>query len=438
MSSGAHDVEINTSHDETDVDEASLMATFYCPRHEEKTGFLYEELYRSLVQDDETTSPNFWQSPDGDTFLRRFDPPAAHDTTFIQLALNSGGDTASAWDEMRQRLENLLDTPTFKTFLCTSDSRPAWWGYSLTYTTVLPAGANLDEAFAELPPSVRRLGSSESLYELAQAEMSGGRVSLLRVPLRGEGLAAGTVYLALCPSDKEDEFVGTVLTEPDATLLMPDLIAHKAYHQMRQYRGGTLEKAAEEHASQLREAAEKLIDTDSGNPADVNLDELERAYPRSIRIVSRLKELHISLLRQSHNYDWWRAQMEQNGILEYHRSHLETAVSGIDLLVQRWEYAIESAKAALSIAQVRVDKVQANRQWWTATLFAVVGFALGFRGLLDREAIEKVLEQMPSVESWSGSIFVQLGIQIGIFVVFVVLAILAVIWINRQRLERGS
>lgn len=35
-------------------------------------------------------------------------------------------------------------------------------------------------------------------------------------------------------------------------------------------------------------------------------------------------------------------------------------------------------------------------------------------------------------------IFVQLGIQIGIFFVFVVLAILAVMWINRQRLKRGA
>ena len=70
-------------------------------------------------------------------------------------------------------------------------------------------------------------------------------------------------------------------------------------------------------------------------------------------------------------------------------------------------------------------------------MFAVVGFALGLRGLLDRETIEKVLKQVPGLEPWSGNIFVQLGIQIGLFFAFVVLAILAVIWINRQRLKRG-
>jgi hypothetical protein len=307
---------------------------------------------------------------------------------------------------------------------------------------VLPRGANLDEAFDELRPRVRRRGSSEDLYRLAQAGMSGGRVWLLRVPLRDEGLAAAMVYLTLCPSDKEEEFVRTVISGSDATLLMPDLVAHKAYHQTRQYRSGNLQNDAEERASQLLKATEKLINSDSENPADVNLDELERAYARSINIVSPLKELHISLLRQSHNYDWWRARIEQNsiqnGIVEYHRSHLEAATSGIDLLVQQWEDAMESAKAALSIAQIRVDKVQANRQWWTATLFAVVGFALGLRGLLDREAIGKVLKQVPGLEPWSGNIFVQLGIQIGLFFAFVVLAILAVIWINRQRLKRGT
>jgi hypothetical protein len=58
--------------------------------------------------------------------------------------------------------------------------------------------------------------------------------------------------------------------------------------------------------------------------------------------------------------------------------------------------------------------------------------------LLDREAISKVLERVSSLEPWRGNIFVQLGIQIGIFLAFVVLATLAVIWINRQRLKRGT
>jgi hypothetical protein len=372
MSSDAHDVDINTLSDGTVTDEASLMVTFYCSRDAEKTGSLYKELYRSLAQGHETTSP------DGDTFLRRFDPPATHDTTVIQLALNSGGDTANAWDKMRRRLENVLSIPNFENLLGIPNPPPAWWGYTLTYQAALPPDVvNLDLALDELRPSVRRLCSSESLYKLAQAEMSGGKVWLLGVPLGDEGLAAATVYLALCPSDKEEEFVRTIISGPDAALLMPDLVAHKAYHEMRKYRGGNLQSDAEERASQLLKAAGELINSDSENPAAVSLDELERAYPRSINIVSQLKELHISLLRQSHNYDWWRARIEQNDIVEYHRSHLETATSGVDLLVQQWEDAIESAKAALSIAQIRVDKVQANRQWWTATLFAVVGFALG-------------------------------------------------------------
>ena len=244
--------------------------------------------------------------------MLRFDPPVAHDTTVIQLALNCGGDTASAWHNMRRRLENILSSPTFENLSGTPDRSPAWWGYTLTYQAALPPDVvNLNLVLNELRPSARRLCSSESLYKLAQAEMSGGKVWLLRVPLRDEGLAAATVYLALCPSDKEVEFVKTVLSGPDAALLMPDLIAHKGYHQMRQYRGGHQLNDAEERASQLRKATDKLLNTDSGNPADVSLDELEHAYPRSVNIVSQLTELHISLLRQSHNFDWWRARMDQ-------------------------------------------------------------------------------------------------------------------------------
>ena len=133
------------------------MATFYCPRGKENTDSLYKQLHRLLAQGDEYASPDFCQSSDEDTFLRRFDPPAAHDTTIIQLALNRGGDTTSAWHNMRERLENLLGTP---------NQRPAWWGYTLTYQAALPPDVvNLDHALNELRPSVRRLTARFTVFD---------------------------------------------------------------------------------------------------------------------------------------------------------------------------------------------------------------------------------------------------------------------------------
>jgi len=65
-------------------------------------------------------------------------------------------------------------------------------------------------------------------------EEEGPQLWLMDIPDDEGGSSAATVYAALSPLDKEDDMITQLLYGPGAALLMPDLIAHKSYFQMRQ------------------------------------------------------------------------------------------------------------------------------------------------------------------------------------------------------------
>lgn len=433
MTSDSRDSAINATSGETTAGQAALIATFYGPRGASPTRSLHEQLYRSLARTPEAMGiPDHWD--DNDTFLDRFDPPAAPDTTVIQLALNAPGSAPSAWETMRRQLENLLDAiwPELENLLEATGLASAWWGYTLTYQAVLASGA--DPVLEELLPAIRRLHSSESLQPLAQAEMSGGKVWLLGIPTHDDGLAAATIYVALSPSDKEGTLM-TAIYGPAASLLMPDLISHKGYHQMRQYRGGNVRHRFEEGIKSIQKTSNELLESGVDQTVETNagFEDLVRAYPRLIPVISILKELHISLVQQLHNYDRWRTQIKGNNVIEYHRGHLEMATSELELLVKQCQNAIDTADMAVSMARDQVSEVQANRQWWIATLLGVVGLAVSLRGILAREDVEELLGLIPMLEpQHRDNFFVQLGTQIGIVLICALVLVLVVTWIRKR------
>jgi hypothetical protein len=263
--------------------------------------------------------------------------------------------------------------------------------------------------------------------------MSGGKVWLLDIPTHGGGLEAATVYVALSPPVKEEALVKAIYG-PGAGLLMTDLIAHKSYHQMREYRGEKVQGSFKKGISYLRKTTNELLESnlDQTVEADDSLQALAHAYPQFIPVVSMLKELHTSLVRQSRNYDQWRTPMKNNGIIEYHRAHIEMATLELELLVTQCQDAIDTADTAVSIAQVQVSKAQANRQWWIATLLGVVGLAVSLRGILAWEGVEELLRQFPMLEPYSDRFFLKVGTQIGIVVVCALLLVLIVSWIHKR------
>lgn len=372
--------------------EAALIATFYGRR---KSGpKVHEQLYRSLSRaTEEVPIPDEWRDPDEQAFLHRFDPPSAHDTTVVQLALNAPDDAARAWESTREQLEKLVSEEGFD---------GGWWGYTLTYQAVLAPGVDPERGLSELLPSVQKLRLSEELHPLARAEVPGGDIWLLDVPTRGDGLEAATVYAALGPPQQEAALMGTVYG-PGATLLMPDLIAHKGYHQMRQYRGGDLESRYEAGVGGLRETTERLLGALGQHTVESGqINELARKYHPLVSVASNLEELHVSLIRQSHNYARWQTRVGSNAVVEFHREQLDTATLELELRVKELRRALETADKSVSVAQVQVAEKQERaqleikqarerRQRRIDTAVAVVATALALPEMVDRQATRALL-----------------------------------------------
>lgn len=217
---------------------------------------------------------------------------------------------------------------------------------------------------------------------------------MLDIPLQGEGLDTATVYVALSPPNQEDAFMNALFGRPSAMLFVPELIAHKGYHQMPQHRGGDLPHLYKTSVESLRQTTGRLLSDLGGRRTD-GLDELARKYNLLVPVASELRGLHISLLRQSHNYDRWRGRIGGNDITDYHRDRLETATLELELKVEELQHALETADKAVSMAQVKVDEAQERGQLRIEAMLAAAGVALALSHLLEPETISALLGWWP-------------------------------------------
>lgn len=389
------------------VSNAALIATFYGPR-----GGMQEMVRRLAGMN-----------------IQVFDPPAAHDTTIVQVALNAAGAADQAWIAMRQQLENVLKTDT---------ELEGIWGYTLVYQAVLAANITIsDPALCELLPAAQRLQPTPSDVQqtLAHADVLGGRLWLVDIPIHSDGLKAATVYVALGPPDQENELILEVLYGLGAALLMPDLIAHKGYHQMRQYRLGSWVNRYETAVGAVRERTSRLLDTpEQERKTTEELDGLARAYDRLVSIIPDMDALRISLIQQLHNYDWWQDRANGGNVLSFHRSHLETAVRELELLVAKGQSALEVAGTTVEMVQARLDKEREGQRQRVETLLAVVAVALAVPQLIDREAASSLLYLIGvATPSGSAGTLALLGVQVGITLAVALLAGLTVKWMGAAR-----
>lgn len=396
--------------------EPALFVTFYVRR--DKAEPLFQQL-DSLARQTPEAMFCGGQDPASKPLLGRRDPPAAHDAAAIRLILNAEGDAATAWETLRQRLKNMLDA---------LDIPAEWWGYTVVYQAVLDEDMDMETAFRELLPVVRRPHSSESLRRpLAIADVSGGRVWLMDVPLRGDGQAAATVMVALSPPDKEQALKGELF---GTTLSMADLIAHKGYSIRREYRGDR-QRNYKNKLEAFREYADELL-SDLGRQIQEQgkLDEVAGWYGSLTGVIALFSKTSISTAQQLHNYERWRAQTRSNGIIEYHYGHLETANRELELLVAEGRDALEVADKALSMARVELDRDQGNRRRLIEYLLAVVGAALAVPELVNRNAAEALLVWFEWKEP--GYLFIFLT-QVAAIAAAAVLIMLSVRLVSRWR-----
>jgi len=353
-----------------EAENAALIATFYGPSDKRSIKDLHQLLYEQLASDSSAfAAPDHWRYKPAEGYEEYghcFYPPgrAATDTMAVQLALNAPDSADEAWKSMRQNLRDAL-YPDDQTLEASRNARAMLkhiWGYTLVYQAVLREGADPDRTLDTSIGSIGRLepfdsaASHEGVGRLELADVPGGRVWLLGIPDRGGGWAACTVYCALGPPKGErallDQFYGRA-----ATLLTPDLIAHKGYYQMRQYRSEDLEQGYEDRLQDLRQTTEELLrGMERGKVESSTLNCLSKYYYRLVPMVSRFKELHNGVLKQLKNGDLWRERAVGNRVVDFHLDQLKGAAVELELMVQPLEEGLDTADKAVSLAQAQMTR----------------------------------------------------------------------------------
>lgn len=431
--------------------EPGLIVTFYGPRQkiESLTNLLGTALglVMQAFPDQEDLS-----DPDQEKYLRYFDPPAAYDTRVVQLALNGSGDAQSAWERLRGELEALNVHQTLQ-HLADED---ALWGYTLIYHATLIDEAALDHQTRKALRQPARPLLSPPLNNpkpLAQSKLLDSHLWLLDIPTEGEGAEAATVYLALSPPAKAEALLKEVLYGPAATLLMPDLIAHKGYRQKRQYLGEP-RQLYQKRINESQEIVGALLDLSqnierlkaSQSETNEQLEYLSSAYNKLLKGTQLLEDLRLSLAQQLENYDWWQEQLGRSELTIYHQKQMQIAHRDLDLLIGKGQSMQQAARTAIEMIQMRLEQIREENEQWFQTLLAAVGMALAVSQLVDPDAAQALLETnlaqlllqwlnlLPWLTLSSDSRLVQLALQF----LLTILITFIITWAYHQWRKKGA
>lgn len=397
--------------------DAALIANFYGQRSQLQQ--LQDRLIQGLnlsLHDQEHGYTNTAHN----AFLLYFDPPApsAHDTSIIQLALNRSGPVQRAWKGMREQLEKTVPDDS---------ALSAVWGYTLIYQAELVEESISvpvhDELLLAAWPLHPRL--SEHSQKLAETGMPGGWIELIDIPLQGDGLQAATIYIALNLPHTNNQLVQSVLYNPASAFLMADLIAHKGYHQIRQYRLGNLIGQYRQRMDTLLKQAEDSMKTPAIVPnATVKLDDLGGGYSSLVIASVHLNALRVSLIRQTNDFRWWHKQVGGNDIVTFHQHHLEMASQELTLLLEEGQHPLDAAKMAVDVMRASLEQEQEHKQRRIEIFLATVAAALSALTLFDKEAASGLLG-LVGVPQPVGILPV-LGIQVCCMVAVVLLVMLVI------------
>ena len=406
---------------------AALIATFYGSRKAGRLQPLVTLLCKKLslepLKQDvggvlQEVADN-WVNEGGPSLLARFDPTAASDTTVVQLALNQGGEVAQAWADLGQKLSLALDEESLK----------AVRGYTLTYLALsddlpvpseAPIHPTLEHLLAHAQPLHRQSTSTPTI--LAHTTIKSGQIWLLNLPIDPHGVELGTVYVALGPRKQPNELIEEVLYGRHAQLLMPDLIAHKAYHQRRQYYQGEVKRRYEQFAKQLRQSADSLLAAPDTQAHLSEIKKLEQDYRQFIRTLPLFRELRLSMARQQHNFERWQPQLPHDGnLLTLHQAHIETIYRELEILVDKGEDTQTAVESTIRLLQTELQQRTEQRERTFQYWLALIGIMLAGPQFVSENVAQKLLTTLHLPDSWAK--YINLSALSAIDDIFLVLAI---------------
>lgn len=433
------------------TNKAGLIVTFYGRRDQmlplQKAVGIALGLVQAQTDNEEMLDPH------RRIFLSRFDPPLAHDTTIVQLAIseadpNEPDDALTVWGKMRRELEigelsRILDEAAAKK---NEAGQSIFWGYSLIYHAVLADGVSLDEHREKLLGLAYRPDSKpwDRPVPLAQTKILGTDLWLMDIPNEGDGAKAATVYVALSPLDREDDMIIKVLYGRGALLLMPDLIAHKGYNQKRQYVGDPLtpdKSPRRGYKNQINDLQQMIGPFLGFNPQSGSSRaqsgpkewaRLKSLYAQLLYATSILDEPRLSLAQQLENYAWWKDKLGKGDLGTYHYRQMQTAFRELELLIDKGQRMLEAAGTAIDMEQTELNQKREQREKVIGALIAILGIGLAISQTVDATAAAALLNWYHNGSALSPASFkrlVELSVQL---IPLLVIGLMAGYWAYRK------
>ncbi|MGB0384797.1 MAG: hypothetical protein ACPGWR_08250 [Ardenticatenaceae bacterium] len=402
--------------------QAGIIVTFYGPRSEMQ-GF-QEKVGQGLKLIKANYGFKDMSDPYRKIFLRSFKPPPAHDTTVVQLALSESDttqphDAKRVWPIMRGKLEKGLKEVVREG---NQPKKAPFWGYSVIYYATLLDGVSLDSLDQERrddlfrlarPPHSRSPNRPEPQPEaepepepkpesLAHTNLLGCcELWLMDIANEGDGAQAATIYMALSPPNKGKEMRTQVLYGAGARLLMADLIAHKSYHQKRQYTHNPedpqnpLRTLYKKKVDELHHIIESLLLRPPSAPENENhpldLGKLKFVYRQVLSATGNLDDLRRSLAQQLKNYQWWRKQLGQGNLATYHYQQIEIAKEELDLLIDKGLWMLEAARTTIEMVQTEQNEAREVLEKKIGDRVTILGIALALSQIIDKMIVEALL-----------------------------------------------
>lgn len=207
-----------------------------------------------------------------------------------------------------------------------------------------------------------------------------GRVWLLDIALQGDKVEAATVYIALYPQEVKDSFELNLLWGAHTKLFIPDLIAHKSYHQIREYRRYDKKIGYSQKLEALRHATADFLADSTHQTLTEELSNLRHDTHLLTSSVTLLELLHISLAKQLFNYRPYAKKAQEGDVFSFHHGHIETAVKELKLKVQEGRTVLDAAETAHHLIQQRAEKAQTTRQQLEERRHQLLGAILALLG----------------------------------------------------------
>jgi hypothetical protein len=420
----------------SEQEEAALLVNFYIYNDEGQT----ERLVKWICDSQNLRSgkrPNTWIHDSSPAImLKQFHPApsSAADTFVIQVALEDEGRAEDVWPKLRERVRNVVQDG--------EEWSEGVLGYSLFYY------AKVDDVVDEakkrkdtLTNEICRIEAAEGqeIACIVEDQLADGELSLWTTPIWEGGKAAAMIYIGFgsYPPFKNN-LMRDFIFGRSARLLMPDLIAHKYYHQVRKIDkegekeakpGKTWRKTYNDNVEVLRKAVQTMLrHHPGGHQAQAVFDEHDlnpviRHYEELFAQLVRLDAYLVSLSQQCENHRFWKNDVGGK-IVAYQQGQMDIAVKDLELLTSKAKYVLNTAQITVDIARNQVEKqreaqerlrVEHDRR--ITQLLAVVGVVVVVPELLPAETICAFFGWQ--CEVWEGYAALDpVLVQIGIIILF--------------------